>query len=308
MHLGQSIEGCSWWIMGTTFGGYANWRGGDVPLTNLEQVIVRCWNIAEEETAKEVLEKHYGPPEEFLTRLLAGELRSAFEKASKAGLVRQAFWDDLLSIPNIDPNSAMNASSHLVARVNFHNHHHEGKTSGSDLGLVIIRPVVTFDPYGYAKLELRSAHPRGLLAQAKLCRQKKGRSIWRGLKKNQQVLFPTLKDYYSLLLYRLSGENSNKLEPLRWQLCRNHSLEQVKQWLRSGVFPEEMSSSDVIQKLFARTIGIEDMKVLHTVIDPAMSAPEIIELEIYWPGGAPPAQALQLLAEETQQLKQRLRC
>jgi len=262
----------------------------DVKLTTLEQLIERCWNSAEVETAKAVVQKHPSPSEEQLTFLFSGELRRAIGDASSARRIETAFLADLRrSIPRLDLGVARRAGG-LVARVNLHGRWHEGNVSAADLGIVITRPLVRLSP-GRINVEFRRDHPTGLLAQAKLGRAvgpTEGGHAWGRLTQSQAGLFPKRRGYYSLLLYRLNGQNSDELEPFAWQLCRNYTVRQVKKWLRSDAFPGEISSSEVLRRLFARMIGTEDPKVIQTIIDPTGAGAHSIELQIFWPDGSGP--------------------
>jgi hypothetical protein len=64
-----------------------------------------------------------------------------------------------------------------------------------------------------------------------------------------------------------------------------------------------------MQSLIARSIGTEDKKIIQTIIDPLGSAPQAIEVQIYWrPGeGPPPAFALTSQQTKDERLIQRLR-
>jgi hypothetical protein len=57
---------------------------------------------------------------------------------------------------------------------------------------------------------------------------------------------------------RLDGIEANELQPFRWQFCKDYTARQVKKWLLSDSFPGEEDSSNIIQKLIARSIGTED--------------------------------------------------
>jgi hypothetical protein len=268
----------------------------EIKLKQLANVIVACWDEAEKKLPKLFVHRHPDPSEEWITESLAGELREAIANASKARTVERAFLEDLRSqIPGFSHTDAAEFAG-LIASVNPHSKHHEGKVSAADLGLVIIRPQVRLAGWGGDKIECSRDHATGLLAQAKLGHQKK-RSIgyrWNRLQPNQEELFPKHRDYFSLLLYRLKGESANELEAIRWQLCRESTVEDVKSWLRLGSFPEEIPSSDVLRKLFDRRIGTENPEIIKTVIAPDISDPHVIEIHISWPPrlGPPPSYCL----------------
>jgi hypothetical protein len=77
------------------------------------------------------------------------------------------------------------------------------------------------------------------------------------------------------------------LDPFRWQLCRGHTTAAIKAWLKSGEFPDEVPSSDVILRLFAGSIGTKDPAAIRAIIDP--TAPRrSIDVRIFWPDSPPP--------------------
>jgi hypothetical protein len=271
----------------------------EIKLKTLGRLIERCWNCAEVKTAESVIEKYHAPNEEQLTFLFASELRTQVADASSTHKVEKAFLEDLnASIPNLDVDAARFRG--LLARVNFHGRQHEGRRSASDLGIVISRPVIRYEPYGM-RVEVRLDHAIGLLAQAKLGRAANpAESIhdWGHLTDSQERLLPKLRGYYSLLLYRLSGQND--LKPFKWQLCSGHTVREVKGWLASGTFPQETSSSDTIQKLFAGSIGTKDAAVIRTIINASSSDGRFIDIQIFWPDDAAPPPSVNL-SRHTQQ-------
>ena len=211
------------------------------------------------------------------------------------------------SIPNLDFDIARWIDG-LVARVNRHSRRHEGKVSGADLGIVIIRPRVSFG-FGGSSIEFRRDQATGLLAQAKLGRQADpngGVHAWDGLTRPQERVYPKRRKYYSLLLYRLNGQNADVLSPFRWQVCREHAAKQVQKWLRSDTFPQEMSSSEVLGKLFTGSIGTKSLKLIESVIDPPKRQARSIILRIFWPNGAGPPPSLFLHRQQRQQVHQKI--
>lgn len=279
----------------------------EIQLTSLGRLVATCWDHAEAETAKAVADKYPDPSEEQITFLFAGELRMAVAQASRERQFEQAFLADLrMSIPHFDENAARRAGG-LIARVNFHSRHHEGRRSASDLGIVIRRPFVRLGPLG-THVELRPDHARGLLAQAKLGRcidPSDTRFTWRGLTQPQERLIPRRRDYYSLLLYRLQGQTASELRPFRWQLCRDHTVREIKAWLRSDAFPKEESSSDVMRGIVAGAVGTEDAAAIETIVDPAASGLQVIDLHIFWPDGATPPAVLEVCRQPREEQKVR---
>lgn len=283
----------------------------NVRLANLEKLIEECWNRAEGETIQAVAQQHPAPDEDEITFLFSGELRNSVADASAAGRVKMAFLKDLYqSIPASDLDMRQWTRG-LVARVNRHSRWHEGKVSGADLGVVIMRPLVQL-AFGGDSIEFLRDRATGLLAQAKLGRQEDpGRSghAWDGLTRPQERLYPKRREYYSLLLYRLNGQNADELSPFGWQLCREHTVRQVQKWLRLGAFPKEISSSEVLRKLFARSIGTENPKLIESVIDPPEQEARSITVHIFWPDGAgpPPSVLLHRRQQGNQQVQLRIR-
>lgn len=282
----------------------------EVTLKNLAQLIARCWNRAEESVRLLVAQKYTAPSEELLTDLFAGELREAVAQASRAREVEAAFLSDLRrAIPEFDhlEHNVAPRVRGLVARVNLHGHPHEGSLSAADIGIVATRPSVDL---AWGQVKFQRDRATGLLAQAKLGRPANRvgrRHTWGRLTGTQERLFPNRRDYYSLLLYRINGQKANELEAFGWQICREHTVTQVKRWLRSDSFPGEISSSDVLRKLFARTIGTENPKTIQTIIDPASSSVRSIDIQIFWPDGAgpPPLIELRHQQEARAQIRQR---
>jgi hypothetical protein len=280
----------------------------EVKLTNLGAVIEACWNRAESETREVIARKHPAPQEDEITFLFCGELRTAVEEASNTGIVEKAFLRDLRqSIPALDLRITQ-LTSGLVAQVNRHSRSHEGRVSGADLGIVIVRPLVQFE-YGGDHIVFVRDYTRGLLAQAKLW--SKGNSSkgvlhhWDSLTPSQQRLYSKRREYSSFLLYRLTGQNASELCTFDWQLCRGHNLKQVKKWFRMDSFPEEISSSDLLRKLFAGSIGTTDTNIIKSVIDPPKSRARAVTLHIFWPDGKGPPPSLALHRQQ-QRVQQRL--
>lgn len=284
----------------------------EIHLQNLGQVIAKCWAHAEEATAKAIREKYFDPPEEFITFLFAGELRVAVEGANKRRDFEQAFMADLWSqFPDLADN-ALDIGRGLIARVNFHNRQHEGRRSGSDLGVVVTRPSVHGLPGSNQVIVWRDCS-RGLLAQAKLNLRGKGKTgylKWRQLKRTQEQLIGKHQEYYALLLYKLEGVARSTLAPFSWQLCRACSVPDIKNWLRSGTFPSEMRSSEVIQALSAGAVGTASAAIIEEVVDPSSSRSGAIEIRVFWPDGYGPPREIYLMRKAKQEAQQvvRTRC
>ena len=277
-----------------------------IELRSLGNLIAECWNEAERATANSVHEKYHSPDEENITFLFSGELRNMVRKASDDGHVSNAFLDDLRRGVHNLRSDDLRGYAGLVARVNFHNKQHEGRKSASDLGIAIRRPQLRVDS---SHLTLSLELGIGMLAQAKLarsCDTRKSVHHWK-LTTAQKKLLPKRKDYYSLLLYRLSGNDSNELNDFKWQLCKGYTLAQVQDWLKSGSFPKEQSSTEIIRALFANKIGTTDPKLIAEIIDPNASSAQAIELQVFWPKGRkPPSTSRLVLPVSTHVVRQLL--
>jgi hypothetical protein len=154
--------------------------------------------------------------------------------------------------------------------------------------------------YDRKRLQIDRDHATGLLAQAKLGVRKDdtvGKFKWNRFTTSQKNLFPDLSEFYSLLLYRLSGQNCNKLQDFAWQLCKGHSFEQLKNYLKSDTFPTEVSSSEVLRALFARKIGTENADTIEKLIDPSGPKFEAIDIHIYWPDGSGPPPSVEIIQQ-----------
>lgn len=281
---------------------------GEVRLNQLEALIVECWLNAEQETAAQIALEHVRPPEELITGLFEGKLRRAVVTASHNGRVADAFLQDVRGgIPTLDIYGAQMFGG-LTATVNFHNKQHEGRISGADLGIVISRPLVKFDSL-VGRIETYPDQAIGLLAQAKLGRQIYQTNVhydWDRLTNRQVALFQHRREYSSLLLYRADGDQHNQLRPFGWQHCGGYKASNAQLWLDTDSFPNEVSSVEIMQGLFERTLGVKDSAKIDRIIHPQSTADEAIELKISWPdgGGPPPASYLQVPSTN---LSQRIR-
>ena len=275
----------------------------EIKLNKLAQVIAGCWAEAESRLTELISEKHPNPSEELITDLLAGELRASVARASGTHRIEDAFLEDLDSqIPNLKSDARRFGG--LIASVNPHTKAHEGQVSAADLGIVILRPQVWLkNGWGNETIECSRDHATGLLAQAKLAHHKKRRKgySWNTLQKKQEKLFPDRRAYYSLLLYRLKGKDLNEFDPLRWQLCHESKVEDLKKWLQSDLFPEEKTSSDILRMLFDGQIGTEDRETIQSVIAPPQGDPRVIEIRIFWPDGSGPPPSFHLEQQHHQQ-------
>jgi len=148
---------------------------------------------------------------------------------------------------------------------------------------VILRPQISLNGRSNQTIECSRDHATGLLAQAKLGHKRKRRKgyKWDGFTKTQVKLYPSLQKFYSLLLYRLKGEALNELDSVRWQLSHGSSVDEAKVWFKTGIFPEELSSSDVVKMLFDGRIGTRDRDIIQSIIAPSGDDPRVIDIRIF---------------------------
>ena len=279
----------------------------EIKLNKLAGVITRCWTQAETNLAQAIAVEHWNPPEEFITFLLEDKLRLAVNAASASGQIERAFLADLRSQIDGFSHSDDHKFAGLIASVNPHTKPHESKVSAADFGLLIIRPQVRLRQWSLENIECSREHATALLVQAKLGHNKQGQEYrWGRLKKKQEDLFLQHQQYYSLLLYRLRGMEANKLEALSWQLCHGATVEDAKNWLRSGIFPGEIQSSDLLKRLFARQIGTEDPQIIKTVIAPDAHTRRTIEIHISWPPGSGPPPSCRLRHYHRETIEQKI--
>ena len=254
-----------------------------IELRSLGKLIAECWIKAERATAKLIDEKYHSPNEENITFLFSAELRTSVREASDSARVTNAFLADLRQAVHHLTSADLREYSDLIARVNFHNRQHEGRESASDLGIVVKRPQLRLES---SRIRLNFEFATGMLAQAKLGRSSnsiQGKYTWGQLTAAQRRLFRKRRDYYSLLLYRLSGTNSNQLTDFGWQLCKGYTVRKVQEWLGSGAFPEELCSAELMRQLFADRIGTRNPTTIETIIDPDAPPSQTIELQVFWP-------------------------
>lgn len=98
-------------------------------------LIQRSWQTAESQVRKAVREKFWEADEEFITRMLVGELRAEFKSLNANKKLERAFSNDLA---RFDRNFKALADG-LVAEVTYHKKNIEAETGG-DFGLLLVRP------------------------------------------------------------------------------------------------------------------------------------------------------------------------
>jgi len=278
--------------------------GSEITLKHTAHLIAKCWTTAEDATRTLIAQKYNHPSEENITFLFTGELKKTVEDSSHKRSFEKAFLKDLQDNLRTSVDLRRFARG-LIARVNFHNRRHEGYRSAADFGIVITRPRVRRRDAGSFRIDPVSA--QALLVQAKLGKttdEHRDRFKWGTLTKAQEALIPKHLSYYALVLYRLNGNDGNTLMPFRWQLCRQHSVEEIKRWLRQDSFPQEMESSAVIRKLATGYIGTRSKRVIEFFVDPSGTQPNSIEICISWPEGqGPPERPLHLFQKRSEKTR-----
>jgi hypothetical protein len=284
------------------------WRVMDIELSNLIHLVQECWGRAEAQTIDLVATKYPGPREDFITYIFAGELRTLLATESEKGNIAETFLADLRQLfPHTSSFSLAGHSRGLIARVTFHNQSHEGKISAADFGVVVVRPVVRRE-FGGNVVHIHRDHATGLLAQAKLGRTTNSKRLrWNQLTKPQSRMYEHYRDFYSLLLYRLSGNDMDKLQAFRWQLCSDYALKEIKQWFSLGKFPRELQSSEILKRLFKGEIGTDDPKIIDSVIDSERTRSGSISIHIFWPSGWGPPSSISVSERLSQPIQQRIR-
>lgn len=92
-----------------------------------------------------------------------------------------------------------------------------------------------------------------------------------------------------MLLYRLAGSDADQMAPFSWQLCKGHRFLKSRDGYRRGI-SQTSSPRGIIAGLLAGRIGTDNRNVLEEIVDPLRG--QAIDLEIFWPDGAPPPPTL----------------
>lgn len=262
-----------------------------IPYTIRE--VAKCWNCAEMDLRNNIETKHHDLDEEFITKLFYDEFCCQLNKASTGKQIERAFLADLQrAFPEILRFTLSRFSANLIAEAMLHKRGTE-KVTGGDFGLVITCPQIS---YGWSKLIRGTDFHQGLLCQAKI-RRRSGK--WGSLTRNQEKVLPHRMKYLSLLLYSYSDAERCKLNPFQWQICRNKPVEDVKDWLRSNVFPNVLDSAKIIGQLGNAQIGTGDEKIVRQIITPGTRP--YLNIKISWPDNKPPPSHVGIYASQTVQ-------
>jgi hypothetical protein len=221
----------------------------DIP--EVTTLVAHCWMNAENEVRHLLAQRYLDKNEEFITELFHGEFRRTVDEASSTGAVQDAFLHDLESaFPDLQHSVDLNSLANgISATTTLHSRETERK-SGGDLGIVFVRPNVTEQIPSI--LDVDPEYHRGLLCQAKIKRRASGirKPEWGGFaSENQKAVLRTRLNYLSLLLYEYTDAERHLLAPFGWQLCHDAKIHEVEQWLKSGQFPNLLTSKKIISLL-----------------------------------------------------------
>lgn len=268
-----------------------------IPLTNVVAVMAGCCSGAELGVAR-MVRNLPRPTEEEITALLALELRREVEAANAEERFSSALLADVRAIIGNDFVAARMLRG-LVARVDFHDRHHEGRSSAADLGIMVVRPVLALVS-GSDHIRIAFNEARALLVQAKLGQMgpRQNRFKWGSLTPTQDRLIPKRRSYFSFLLYRIRPQAVDVMEPISWQLCANHTLKDMRSWLATDKFPAQQRTLDIVRQLAEGSIGTDDAAIIGQLIAPRANR-RIIEFRVDWPDDSRPPGVVRLQTKAT---------
>jgi hypothetical protein len=226
------------------------------------------------------------PRRKVITSLFHGELENEFTKASGSGAVEAAFLADITqAFPDLDIDELrVKIARGLVATVSFHSREVE-RSTGGDLGVVLVRPDVQQVRFGWPELAIDRDHKRGLLCQAKIFRRE---AYWGNLTATQKQTLTNKLGYLALLLYRYVDNDGDRRElaPFHWQLASDATVDQLSEWLSSNRFPSPQDSEQVLRALVRDEIGTDDNELIKRDITPQVR-PSLV-IRIGWSDGDDP--------------------
>jgi hypothetical protein len=227
--------------------------------------------------------------EEAVTRQFHSSLSKALDAASAERKLEVAFLSDLKAgFPDLVRNREIDfqkVARGLRAQATLHEKATE-RFTGGDFGLVIARP--NLQRQYSSGLSVRD-YQRALLVQAKM-RTVRG---WGSFTQNQQRVLPSRLSYLALLLYQYTDEARRILAPFEWQESGEMSIDDLRDSLRSGKFPNPIKTSEIIERLGNGETGTDDRQVIDEVISPKKN-PALI-LRIDWPPGKGPGSEVRFL-------------
>lgn len=266
-----------------------------IRIPNTIQVLCRCWAEAENSLQSEVASSSPDIDEEIITQRFHSRFTETLGDASQSRLIERSFVKDLeSSFSEIDSSDLRRVARGLIADVTLHKRGTE-KTTGGDLGLMIIRPQVQLNS---SALKI-SDYRRGLLAQAKT-RRVNGK--WGNLTANQEQTLSERSSYLALLLYSYRDFARRELEPFRWQTCNGMALHEVKHCLKRDSFPSPSDSSSILKQLGNGTIGTDDERALDEIVSPQGNSALIIRIS--WPDDGHPGSQVRVYTRREQQQRQ----
>ena len=261
-----------------------------MPIPKVTTLVASCWMNAEKNVRDLLAKQYLDKGEEFITELFHGKFRQAVVEASSTRAVQDAFLHDLESaFPALQHFGDLKRLANGISATTTLHPRETEKKSGGDIGIVFVRPNVTEQMPSI--LDVDPEYHRGLLCQAKIKRRaaKNSKPKWGDFTDNQKKVLLTRLNYLSLLLYEYKDNARHRLAPFGWQLCHNAKFHEVEQWLKSGRFPDLLTSERIISLLGKAKIGTDDKHIIEQCICPCVR--DTLIVKIGWPPGEePPAQ------------------
>jgi hypothetical protein len=266
----------------------------NVQLINTLNVISSSFEEAEQAVRAQVEQKHQAADEEFITRLLHGELRFALKNATEQGHVSRAFQNDLTAALGAvaDYDILERLSADVFADSRFHKRSVETLTGG-DFGLLIVRPSIQFTGHSLAITMAK----QGLLCQAKLRHDE----TWGEFTSNQREKLKDRTEFLSLVLYSYADNELIHLNAIQWQPAKGATVRKMVNWLKKNAFPAKVSSCEVIRLLGTGKIGTDDKALIDELV--AASTVPLIVITIDWPDDRRPDEEIQLAHTHQQQVQ-----
>jgi hypothetical protein len=258
-------------------------------IPNTVLLLKACWQRAEERVIGDVETKYREADEEFITKLVCGELRAEFERANSTRQFEKEFAADLAR-SKLRRDWTWIASG-LIARMVRHPGHVEARTGG-DFGFLVARPQVG----GRDSHPVINMHAQGLLVQAK--KQRPDGRIG-ALTRAQEKVLPSRLDYAAFVLYMYDVPNI-RLAPFGWLCPGRLRMQDLKTELArlNGLRPRTvediqrivtatvLSSTEIIEALSQGTRGTSDASIIREQICPDLTPS--VQIEITWREGKPP--------------------
>ena len=138
-------------------------------------------------------------------------------------------------------------------------------------------PVIPPPRWGAKEVRI-SFQDRAFLVQAKL---RHGNKSFGRLTNKQKEHLPIHADYSAFVLYGYEDEDKTIMSHFRWQACAGMKLEDMKQGLKSGTFPNPLDSSGMIRLLYDKRLGTDNQSIITNLI--ATEERPRFEIRLHWP-------------------------